>query len=331
MKQEFTTPNHGKSPNWGDHDALAARSTRNERVRRKRLRIRLSPFCLGSIIALGAVTPIGIAAYVVFSGAHNKPYVVTAPAGQSLGSERPEALRFISWASVNTPVEPAHLVYPYSVIPGGIHSAAELRQAVARDTTVAQHYARFEVSDAQVVTLDRHQAMYVSYRLGNRIYWTRRKLSLLKGEKLMTDGVSSARVRCGNRLSKVPRSPISLREPPPRDLEGPPAPTERVPSEVGNPHPVKELISATTLSWGNFGGLPLPPATGTVIAAVPGRGGGTGGGGGTPSGGVTPPPLPTPEPGTLALLSSAIPLVYFIRGRAKSRRRPRDPARLPTV
>ncbi len=251
MKKEVATRNHESSLNRKDLDALATRSTRNERVHRKKARSHPAPYCQGSRAALCAIALIGIAAYFVVSGADNKRDAATVPGGQSLRSKRPEAFRSFSWATSNPiPTGLVGLTDPYSVVPGGVHSAAELSQAVARDITVAQHYAGFQVSDAQVVSLPHRKAMYMSYRLGGRIYWTRRKLTLPKGEKIITDGVSLARVRSGNRLSKIPRSPISLREPLQRDLEGPPAPAaqtapaipaasgapiERVPSEVESP------------------------------------------------------------------------------------------------
>jgi hypothetical protein len=34
----------------------------------------------------------------------------------------------------------ARAIYPYSVIPGGVESAAELRNSVTRDPVVAEHY-----------------------------------------------------------------------------------------------------------------------------------------------------------------------------------------------
>jgi hypothetical protein len=39
------------------------------------------------------------------------------------------------------------------------------------------------------------------------VYWTRRLITLHKGEKLLTDGVHFARARCGNRLVESPTEP----------------------------------------------------------------------------------------------------------------------------
>src|SRR6185295_11668074 len=38
------------------------------------------------------------------------------------------------------------LVYPYSVVAGGVHQRDELHRAVAQDRVVAEHYADFDVS-----------------------------------------------------------------------------------------------------------------------------------------------------------------------------------------
>lgn len=45
----------------------------------------------------------------------------------------------------------------------------------------------------------------VSFRVRDQIYWTRKKVRLPKGERVITDGVHYSRVRCGNRISEVPQ------------------------------------------------------------------------------------------------------------------------------
>jgi hypothetical protein len=110
------------------------------------------------------------------------------------------------------------LYYQYSVIPGGIGSPEELREAVAEDSVVANHYADFGLKRANFVTLGRDQAFYVSYRLPSGVYWTSRPMLLHRGEKLVTDGFNLARVRCGNRLSEVPLLPVSPAQPTPSEM-----------------------------------------------------------------------------------------------------------------
>ena len=112
--------------------------------------------------------------------------------------------------------------YPYSVIPGGAYSPAELQNSASKDNIVRAHYADFDLKSARVVTLAADRFQYVSYRVKNNVYWTRTKLRIPKGEVLLTDGVNFARTRCGNRLSNVPHQQYSVPAPPTKALSLPP-------------------------------------------------------------------------------------------------------------
>jgi hypothetical protein len=193
-------------------------------------------------------------------------------------------------------------VFPYSVIPGGVRDAGELRSAAANDPVVAEHYSDFRIARAHTIRLDRPTAMFVSYRMNGHVYWTRNRMTIPGGETLISDGESFARVRCGNRLSPVAALPVSIAEPPVEKLENP----DFVPPLLANLMPGEE-----------FGAFPLPsalpdlpqlPASGQTASSVP------------PVGfppllppGVTPligdtnppPPVATPEPGSLSLLLCA--------------------------
>jgi len=104
-------------------------------------------------------------------------------------------------------------VYRYSVVPGGVASRAELAHIVRADKVVAAHYASFEVDKAHPVTVAKPRAVYVSYRKGDQVYWTAKKVMLAEGETVLTDGNSDIRGRCGNRISGVPRMPVEARGP----------------------------------------------------------------------------------------------------------------------
>ncbi len=52
--------------------------------------------------------------------------------------------------------------------------------------------------------------VYVSYRIGNKVFWTKHKLALRKGEAMLSDGTNMARTRCGNRISVLPVRPNAL-------------------------------------------------------------------------------------------------------------------------
>jgi hypothetical protein len=117
-------------------------------------------------------------------------------------------------------------VYPYSVVPGGVEDAKELKWVAEHDPVVAAHYAGFDYDHARVVRLTLAQTVYVSYRIGNHIYWTRRRITLRKGEKLITDGKITARTRCANRVEKLPEQAASRAEPRVEEFEKPVPPAQ---------------------------------------------------------------------------------------------------------
>ena len=104
-------------------------------------------------------------------------------------------------------------LFPYSVIPGGVHSALDLDNAVRNDPVVAAHYGDFDVTKAHIAPVEQDRLVYVSYRIADHIFWTSKRLALSKGETVITDGTHEARTRCGNRISEKPVSPISNEEP----------------------------------------------------------------------------------------------------------------------
>ncbi|MBZ5654808.1 MAG: PEP-CTERM sorting domain-containing protein [Acidobacteriia bacterium] len=122
-------------------------------------------------------------------------------------------------------------VYPYSVVPGGVDGPDGLRRAAAHDAVVWQHYARFQYEHARLLRATQAREVYLSYRLRNRIFWTRKKFRLHLGELLLTDGEITARARCGNQVSETPKLQVSEEEPaedvldkPVAELEPPPLP-----------------------------------------------------------------------------------------------------------
>jgi hypothetical protein len=133
--------------------------------------------------------------------------------------------------------ESVRTVYPFSVIPGGVYTAGEFSEAVATDPAVGAHYGDVTPAAMHVETVDAPRSAYMSYRIGDQIYWTKRKLALHDGERVLTDGSVTIRARCGNRLSDEPLQPTSDVEPPVQAFEGDPAsPVVAAPGpEVLNP------------------------------------------------------------------------------------------------
>jgi len=104
-------------------------------------------------------------------------------------------------------------VYPYSVVPGGIRNPEALRKIIASDHAVARHFSQFDYSNARLFRLTEARDVYVSYRIRDTIFWTRKRIHLLPGELLLTDGKITARAKCGNQVSETAKPEVSNEEP----------------------------------------------------------------------------------------------------------------------
>jgi len=197
---------------------------------------------------------------------------------------------------------PDRVVYNFSVIPGGVENQQELERAESRDPVVRRHFADFVISQFRIVQLPAAEDVYVSYRVINDVFWTRKKIRLAKGEPLITDGVHYARVHCGNRVSEVPQPETSPIEPTVAELETPVPLPPRPSAAIEKPVPFQHFI---------------PPRAGLAIGVA-----------GFPviflTGGNVPPNnhhFPTPEPGTLWLVSSGAGAASLYWRRLRNRRR----------
>jgi len=168
---------------------------------------------------------IAVAGMLALPGAHPGPPVFRAVAGDSrIGSS--------GAAGRSAQPKPGRPVYPYSVIRGGAYSAGELIQALDADPVAARHYAVFRRSLVHTAESPFANAVYLSYRVGNAVYWTSRAVRVPRGETLLTDGRNYARARCGNRISLTPQTPVSDLEPAPLALDQP-----SPPASIRNPNP----------------------------------------------------------------------------------------------
>ncbi len=222
------------------------------------------------------------------------------------------------------PIE-ARPVYPYSVVPGGVNDARELRWVAEHDPVVAAHYAGFDYDHARVVRLVLARTVYLSYRIGNKVYWTRHRVTLKKGEKLITDGKITGRTRCANRVEEVPQQATSFSEPPAAKFEepihpstgtavaNPPAPFQ---SAMLNrqglpglgPAPLSLYDPFNNGTWVPISPPPLPgicgvgkKKTGIETGSKKRKGDPCGNGGGGE----------VPEPGTLLLVACGLAFVYW--------------------
>jgi hypothetical protein len=226
------------------------------------------------------------------------------------------------------------VLYPYSVIPGGVRSSAELRNALAHDEVVARHYSDFALREVRVTRLQEARAVFVSYRVGGQIFWTKNKLTLPAGETVVTDGQHMARTRCGNRISEAPVGPVLKTEPSPEAMEIPadggllaaPESSPELPLAVP---PMTAIVVPQQSPASLFipiipplfpiGGTPSSPGIPTGPLPPPN--------GPPPSGPQppplgppppTPPPISTPEASDFLMLVAGLACVCLLRRRARA-------------
>ncbi|HXY49232.1 MAG TPA: hypothetical protein VEI01_07260 [Terriglobales bacterium] len=112
-------------------------------------------------------------------------------------------------------------IYPFSIIPGGIRDRWDLERNFDDDPVVAEHYRGFNFRHLRLMLLAEDEWAYVSYRIGQKVFWTSHRVALHRGEKLLTDGNITARTRCGNQVSALPHPAVSPLEPSEAQLDQP--------------------------------------------------------------------------------------------------------------
>jgi hypothetical protein len=205
------------------------------------------------------------------------------PAGLPVDPDDGCANVFLTHGFMPAAILNRRLVYPYSVIPGGISSAEELREIAEHDSVVAAHYSGFDYRNARLVEVTSPRLVYLSYRRNDKIFWTHRQATLHPGEKLLTDGRTTARTRCGNQISVLPQANISPAEPMLAELERPDAVASGIehlfPGKLeSNLFQIDPELPAGPLSSGPLRGsvwpgaympLPIGPSAGPGLASHP--------------------------------------------------------------
>lgn len=219
-------------------------------------------------------------------------------------------------------------VYPYSVLRGGAYDAGELEARRAADKVAARHYETFSRTHVITVKASSDRRVYMSYRKGSQIYWTKKTVQLHVGEALLSDGVHYIRARCGNRISEAPQEPTEkfaaaapseLLLDMPESWEIPPrtAPLDSVKSASAPPAARVPELAPSDVPAAPRLILPAPigilPPTGPTASPQE-------------NGSTTPirPSIPItviPEPGSLVLLGTAFAVIAAVYHRARRQKR----------
>jgi hypothetical protein len=247
-------------------------SSRHRRHRRTR-RALLITLCALTVLSVSSVLLQRLSPSLFRAGSHIAEANTSEQAAQkTLDLFQQEAAREMA----------RHPIYPYSVISGGVRSGHELKAAAGQDPVVALHYAGFDYAHARLVQLLTERSVYLSYRIGNRVYWTRHRVKLHKGETVLTDGKMTARTRCANRVEEAPQQESSNMEPPAARFDEPlmpaigtglataPGPfrTSLERASVAPPLSMYDPIAGG--SWTPFAPPPLPNVCGITPTKKPG-------------------------------------------------------------
>jgi hypothetical protein len=227
--------------------------------RRRRHRREVAAAPRSALIAF--LVLVAVLAAVVYLAVGDRRLPPPEPVPLSSGLTQPAAEPALSGAQ-NGSTRP---IFRYSIIDGGAQTVSELKQAIAADPVVAAHYANFVLEKTYVERLNTPRFAHVSYRLGDAVYWTRKRVSLPRGEPVLTDGVHMARTRCGNQIAELPGE-VSPLEPPIEEMDVPITP---VPLAL-LPHPSFPNQLPSALFPGASPFLSLGHSSPLVAGGVPG-------------------------------------------------------------
>lgn len=282
-----------------------------------------------------------LAAVLIVSAAVLTPAVVSPPTlpWRTLPVQRHLAARPIAYVTTMVVEQVKRKVFPYSIVPGGAADVLQAKWAMA-DPAVKANYTNVDFSHLRQETLKTNLKGYVSYRWGEKIYWTKKALTLRAGETIFTDGVHIVRGRCLNCYSALPMNPTRPTEPTEKVLDVPaempvivysfpklPVLAPELPIPPGELTPVVPAIIPVVTTIGKSGGgfwfpiLPIIPPihrhpsspTSPGSPSGPGSPGGPGGGSG-PGTPPVPPVAIVPEPRYGWFLAVGLLAIALARG-----------------
>jgi hypothetical protein len=85
-------------------------------------------------------------------------------------------------------------------VAGGIFDVRDAERAAHADSLVRQHYVDIDLDNLLAIRTQAPMEAFVSYRWHDKVYWTAHKVSIPRGELVLTDGKHMIRGRCGNRI-----------------------------------------------------------------------------------------------------------------------------------
>ena len=191
-------------------------------------------------------------------------------------------------------------VYPYSLLPGGVRSVAELRKAFKDNPEYAAMFPGFDFTKAHLVHIK--QWAWVNFRKDGKVGWS--KEPILLDEDIVSDGRYMIRLRCANKISSTPQVPVDPSVV--NENLGTPMPPAEVPPSV--PEITVQPVEQPTISPVYAGGSPISGlGTPPLFIYIPPSGGG-------------PPPIAVPEPSEWALAFLALNAILFTQFFKKRRK-----------
>lgn len=141
-----------------------------------------------------------------------------------------------------------------------VRSVEDFRREVYARPMLTKRFADFDWGSARLLALDQTLTAHVSYLKDDQIGWTRRRLTLREGEKLITDGATTVRTYCCNEITDGPLPPFLTDDPPawaidpPEESAAGAAPPQRTARRGGGspgsehvPEPASWLLTGTGL------------------------------------------------------------------------------------
>lgn len=175
-------------------------------------------------------------------------------------------------------------------------TVAGFKAQVMSDPQLMEHYRYFDWEKAVVVANPQDWYSSVLYKKSGKVYWTKKRLLIKKGEKLLTDGKSLVRTYCCNQIDLAPPGPFlpPPDEPPPEEIQPPEAP-----AMPDFPPPTIDIPPSLTIAIPPPAPLPVVPLKPLPIGSAKQR-----------SSRV---PIPVPAPGTFILLVFGLGALALLR------------------